>query len=517
MRARKTGSAKPCGARRAEGAALGAGSAKAPFALTESGAHGLVVAAANAPARALGVTAGLGFADAKARAPELLAQEIDRAADARALAKLALWMVRYAPLVALDGTDGLMLETTGCAHLYGGEATMAARIEKTLRAEGLAARLGLAETPGAASALARGMAGSGPHILAPGEARAGLAQLPVAALRLSEDAETLLRRFGLTRIGQLYDVDRAALARRFRSRAHADAVLLRLDQALGRRAEPIIPVRAPPAYIARLSCPEPLISLEGLEAGLARLADQLCAELARAGQGARSFVLRVYRSNATSACVAARAARPARARVHIRRLFRDKLERVDLGLGADEVTLEARRTGPMAESAIALSGDLAASDIDEAALAALADRITAKLGDAAVVTTTPAESHIPERAERAAVYEGAIADWSGVPPPAGPRPLRMLARPERVDVLAEIPDGPPRRFVWRRVVRDVARADGPERIAPEWWRLEENDARARDYYRVEDARGRRYWLYREGLYDDGDARPPRWFVHGLFP
>lgn len=347
--------------------------------------------------------------------------------------------------------------------------------------------------------------------------RAGLAALPVAALRLSEEAVALLRRFGLTRIGQLYGVDRKALARRFASREAAEAVMTRLDQALGLRREPLTPLRPPVVHAARLPCPEPLLTSEGIGAGLDQLTDNLCMRLAAHGVGARGFVLRAFRSDGTQEQVRVAASRPTRAPGHVLRLFRERLDRIDPGFGIDILLLEARRVGPLNESAAAFSGDLAACDTDAAALAALADRIAAKLGDDAVAVAAFHESHIPERAEQAVAFDGAPPAVFVAARVTGPRPLRLLARPEPVTVIAETPDAPPARFTWRRIARTVVRADGPERIAPEWWKLEEKGARARDYYRVEDAEGRRYWIFRQGLYDDGRGGPPTWFLHGLFP
>ena len=530
--------------------------------LLEHDTHGLRIAVANASARKLGVTPGLRFADARARAPHLLHEEIDRQADARALHDLATWLIRFAPLVAVDGADGLLLETTGCAHLYGGETGLLTEIDTVLGREGIAYRCGLAATPMASAALAR--AGVSGTCLAAGEEHAGLADLPVGALRLSEEAETLLRRFGLTRIGQLYGIDRKALARRFQSRTAAEAVLLRLDQALGLRHDPIRPLRPAPARTARLPCPEPLLAREAIETGLAHLAEDLCADLSAFGQGARGFTLLAYRTDGRTELAEITTARPVRSPKHILRLFAEKLDRIDPGFGIDLLVLEARRTGPMQLSAVALSGDLAARDDDDVALSALADRLTARLGEGSVTIRQAVESHIPERAEREAVYDGSLAPAIVPAPVSGPRPLRLLAQPEPVRVLAAVPDGPPLRFVWRRVVRAVARADGPERLSPEWWRhtappqptaslpgtsqrwlapkldpradaalITHTHAalmaaaadpgepvsslpRARDYYRVEDEAGRRYWLFRQGLYDDGRGGPPDWYMHGLF-
>ncbi|MEM1036743.1 MAG: DNA polymerase Y family protein [Pseudomonadota bacterium] len=527
--------------------------------LVETGAHGLCVASANKAAQAIGLTEGLAFTDAKARAPHLHHQDIDRAADAKALEALAKWLIRFAPLVALDGRNGIMLETTGCDHLYGGEAAMVADVSRILSREQIPHRMGLASTQVAASAVARGASG---RVLPIGCEKDGLADLQISALRVSNEAETLLRRFGLNRIGQLYDIDRKALARRFQSKSNADAVLLKLDQALGYRCDPIKPLRPAPAKRVELKCLEPIATGGAIEIGLETLTIQLCKDLKSFGQGARHFTLTAYRSDGTLASIEVSAARPVNMPSHIVQLFSERIDQIDPGFGIDLLTLEARRTGPMDESAVALSGDLAAQDTDIVALSALADRVAAKLGEGAVQVTAFQESHRPDLAEQKRPFEGDIPKQLSSNPQAGPRPLRLLRQPERVQVLAEVPEGPPLRFVWRRVARKVAKADGPERIAPEWWtytapppsaapqedaprkwltpkfdpradaaliaktRTEfeqmqtaetvRNLPRARDYYRVEDDEGRRYWVFREGLYNDGRGGAPDWYVHGLF-
>lgn len=467
----------------------------------------------------MGIDRGLSFADARARFPALMSADIDRAGDARGLRALADWMVRYTPIVSLDGPEGLMLETTGCDHLYGGEHALLKRLSAKLEKEGFSHRLAIGETPGAAHALTRG--GSEITICqAPGSLKEILEALPVAALRLSGEAVTLLRRFGLTRIGQLYGIDRKALARRFASKVAAEAVLFRLDQALGQRTEALTPLRPAPAYAARLVCPEPVMTAEAIEEAGRRLSKDLCAALSAAGKGARAFHLTAFRADGTTTGIAVTVARPVRDPVHISRLLGERTDRIDPGFGVDLFLLEAGRAGPMANTATALSGDLAAQDMDPAAVSALADRISAKLGDGAVMIRTPEASHIPELSERSIVFEGVWPgklEGGGHPTRAGLRPLRFLTPPEPIRATAEVPDGPPASFIWRRVLRRIVRADGPERIAPEWWHLDKKAARARDYYRVEDENGCRYWLYRDGLYGDGRGGPPSWYLHGLFP
>lgn len=490
---------------------------KIAFALLETTAKGLQIAAVNNEARRLGVVEGLKFTDAKARAPQLVSEEINREEDLKALDALARWMVRYTPYFALDGDDGLLLETTGCDHLFGGEAALCRHIGAKLNKENVPHRIGLAGTPGAAHALARAGATDTPAILASGDEAKGLAALSVATLRLSQNAHVLLRRFGLLTIGQLYDIDRKSLARRFHSREAADAVCLRLDQALGRRAEPVSPIVEPPDYAARLPCPEPLLSLEGAQEGLSRLAVELCRRLDADGRGAREMTLTAHHTDETRSSFVIRAARPIRNPAHVTRLFNEKIQSLDPGFGIDLLLLAADRVERSARTNHALSGDLAPMDVDPEALAALADRINARFGDGAVTISLPAESYIPERSAMQAAYHGeALAEPRPVAQ-QGPAPLRIFETPEPVEVLAEVPDGPPRKFIWRRVPRLVLKADGPRRIAPEWWRLDEPRARARDYYRVEDERGQRYWIFRDGLYGDDRGDTPAWYVHGLFP
>ncbi len=449
--------------------------------------------------------------------PDLASQPIDREGDAAALRALAGWMGRYSPLVAIEGADGLLLETTGCDHLFGGETALLDDIQARLTAAGITVRLGLAGTRRAALALAHGAPGPGPHRLAGGEERDGLAPLPVAALGLSPDTLRLLRRFGLTRIGELCGLDRKALARRFQSRDAADDVVLRLDQALGLRRDPIAALRAPPRHARRLACPEPLLQGEGVRAGLCGLLDRLCEDLAGEGCGAQSFRLIAFRADGTHQALEIATARPSRDPAHLMRLFNERLAGLDPGHGIDLLLLEAHRTAPLEAAGRPLSAGLAAHAIDETALSALADRIAARLGAGSVRVNWPVASHWPDRAGESVPYGGRLPPPRPADASAGPRPLRLLARPEPLDVLAEVPDGPPLRFVWRRIARRVIRADGPERIAPEWWRLQARGGRARDYYRVEDAAGGRYWVFREGLYGDGRGGAPLWYLQGLFP
>lgn len=483
------------------------------------------MAVANQAARDASLHPGMRLPDACATLPNLLREEIDRESDDKSLLALASWLVRFSPLIAIDEADALILETTGCDHLFGGEARMARELSRRLDEVGYGHRLAFAGTRGAAYALSHEKAGAqSPAILPFGDESEGLSNLPVRALRLSSMTLTLLRRFGLTRIGQLYEIDRKALERRFHSREAAEAVCLRLDQALGQRPEPFEPFRPPPNHCVHLSCPEPLTDGTGVKASLSTLSDRLCKALAAKGLGAQTFIFRTFCSDGSVNTLSVNAARPACAPNHLLRLFNEKTDRIDPGFGIDFLQLEAFRTAPMSVGSRPLSGALAQTDVDEAALSTLADRINARLGEGSVTVSVPVSRHLVDTAEEIRPFAGEIPKCtlaSGIM--YGLRPIRVFDRAERVEVVSEVPDGPPLRFVWHRLVHHITRADGPERIAPEWWTYLPSSPgeprtlpRTRDYYRVEDTKGRRYWLFREGLYGDKRGAIPEWFLQGLF-
>jgi protein ImuB len=477
----------------------------------------------NGPARALGLCRGQSHADARAIVPALASAPCEPEQEAAGLERLALWAERYSPCVAVDATpafEGLFLDLTGGAHLFGGDEALLEELEAKLARAGVPAHAAIADSPGAAWALARY---SRDRVAAPNETRAALADLPVEALRLQDEALRLLRRFGLKRIGDLYGLPRSGLARRFRGEIGLDLVR-RLDQALGVDGEPLRPVRPAPLYRSWQSFLEPLIEIEGVAHMLPALAEALAAQLERDGKGARRIRLTAFRTDGRATAIEAGLSAPSARAPHLLRLLREKgLERLDLGFGADALMLEALK----AEARDARQGDFARDRETAAAdaLCGLVDRLEARLGEDAVRRPTLVDSHLPERSE------GWAAEPS--PAPAGtderPRPLFLFDPPEPIETVAELPDGLPARFIWRQVARKVSRADGPERISPEWWRPRRGTRpeRTRDYYRVEDETGRRYWLFREGLYGREDShllpdgtpetRPPSWWLHGVFP
>ena len=536
-----------------------------PFVLVESGQRGIRISAVNEAAAAHGIRRGEALADARARLPALASRPAEPERDRAALLRLARWAGRYGPARNIDATpdgaggrirDGMWIDVTGVAHLYGGEGGLATDLVRRLAGFRLTARAGVADTLGAAHALARfGVAERrGFAIAPPGEVRAALAALPVAALRLAPADVVLLRRLGLKHIGQLYDLPRVALARRFRSREAAAAVLARLDQALGLAAEPRRALAEPPVVEVRRAWPEPIACAELVPPDPARLPAALAAGLAERGLGARALALSLHRADGTQAEAAVRTSAPLADAERMMELLAGRLEQIDAGFGVDLLVLAARATEPMVRAQEALVARGRAVPADPARLV---DRLSNRLGPRRVVRLAARASHIPERAEAHAPalastgMPGARETHPPSPCPAPvPRPALLLERPEPIGVVAEVPEGPPLRFTWRRREHRVVKAEGPERVAPEWWRLlpapTEGDAwqtpavaarpgrlagsesgratkdlgipptpgrRTRDYYRIEDAAGGRFWVFRDGLYGEDD--PPRWFLHGL--
>jgi len=476
------------------------------FVLATTASGRRVITAVSAAAALAGITPGMGLADARALDPALLVEEADFIADAAALAKLAAWCDRFSPWVTTSGADGILLDVTGCAHLFGDETSLACQAVARLARQGIAARAAIADTLGAAWAFSR-FSGSVALAVPRGGAEQALADLPVAALRLEPETVALLERLGLQRIGELYPVPRAALAARC-----GDSVATRLDQALGRAAEPLSPLPSQPLLWSRRSCPEPIVTAEAIAAALRELLQHLAQRLGEEGLGARRLSLAAYRIDNRIERLAIGTAFPSRDTRHLWRLFEEKLERIDPGLGIEDLVLTAASVEPLAAAQLGLDGEAARDD--SADLAALVDRLANRLGMRALARPVLRESHIPERAVRfiAPLESGGMAArWN----PAQQRPIRLLPRPEPIEATAPIPDDPPLLFRWRQRAHRVRRADGPERIAPEWWRQSGSAmSESRDYYRVEDEAGQRFWLYRAGLYRPESA--PRWFLHGFF-
>jgi protein ImuB len=661
----------------------------APLVVAHKVKSALRIAALNDAAARLGLTVGLALADACARHPGLAIAQADPEADQRLLEAVADWCDRYTPLVALDAPAGLMLDITGCAHLFGGETALARDIVTRLAAQGLHARVAVAATPGCAWAVAhyggrtQPLMGEGGEdqrsALGEGESRAcglslkctptpnlspqgggeqekswcrgeraatspqrtsptraalararaqalegkvddrrrglrssgggcnaahlrnvfiipaaatgeALAPLPLAALRLEPDTVAALADVGLHRVADVRDLPRATLAARF-----GDFLLLRLDQTLGRVEEPITPRLPAPSFMAEQHFAEPIARERDVLGTISRLSIRLGYAMEARGEGARRLELALFRSDGIVHRLAVGASAPVRAADQIGRLFKDRLARLaepcDPGFGYDLVRLSAPVTERLAPAQVELAaGDRAAFDRADEDLAHLIDRLGARFGLRRVTRLVPRDTHVPEFAVAAVPAHAARAlpnsvltsprrrgevgsrsepgegvslqskaarplhhahsqvraacaslparsqacagcaslpAMHGLPPPfhggecneqdtlASTRPVRLFARPEPIEAIAKVPDGPPVRFRWRRVLHEVAAAEGPERIALEWWRDLEGHALTRDYFRVECRAGARVWLFREGLYGRETAQP-RWFLHGLF-
>ncbi|EET48917.1 DNA polymerase Y family protein [Thalassobium sp. R2A62] len=472
--------------------------------LAVDGAHGPVVHAANPAAIEAGVHTGARIVDMRSLIPELRVEYADVGGDQILLQQLMLWTRRWCPWTSLDGSDGLILDTTGSDHLHDGEALMLADMQARFAQLGLTVRLAVAPTRGAAWGLAR----YGPErAICPAEdIELRLGALPVKALRLSDKTDLLLNRLGLKTIGALTDVPRVALVRRFARTELIHNPVMRLDQMMGRLAEPVNSPEDPPRFMVRARLPEPV---QDPTPHLPALCEALCAELSSAGFGARRIVVSVYKTDGDISHVEAATATGSRDPAHLLGLFRDRIEAINPGYGFDLITLTAAHVEEMADVQSRLGGGT-----DEGTeLAQLVDRLTAKFGAAHVTRPIPGNSHIPER------REAWIPAMSGPPAPletALLRPLRLFHTPEEIRVLYAVPEGPPAQFQWRRQLLRVVRFNGPERISPEWWK-DRPTSRLRDYYRIEEQFGRRIWLFREGLHGDGRGREdPRWFVHGVF-
>lgn len=480
-----------------------------PFALLVSERGTRRLAAVDECAAALGLMAGQKAADALALVPHLVTADHDPAADRAALEALCDWCVRFSPAVAVDGDDGLFLDITGTDHLWGGEAGMLVDLMARLARWGVPARAAIADTAGAAWALAR----FGPDLaIAPPERqREVIAPLPVAALRLGEAAEAQLPRLGLHRIGQVLALPRAQLAKRF-----GLATVLRLDQALGQAAEALTFRRPASPWFDRLAFFEPISAPEDLARVAADALALICARLEAEGRGAKRFEVVFHRLDGRSFPVRVGLARIGRDAQRLAKLVKPKLDMVDPGFGIEVVTVHASAVEPMAAAQERLDADAAAS-ADET-LAPLIDRLVNRLGENRVWRADPFESHVPERS---VVRVGPLDPPSAARWDADrPRPVRLFKRPEAiVAIAAELPDYPPRLFTWRGRAHRVRRAEGPERIGQEWWRAgvargETGPGKVRDYYRVEDDAGGRFWIFRQGLYGGEDA--PKWWIHGLF-
>ncbi len=469
-----------------------------------------VIEACDARALELGLRPGTALADARARFPDLAIEETDPEGDERLVARLADACERFTPMVALDPPHGLMLDVTGCTHLFGGEAALAAEIVARCARSGLVAKVALADGPATARALVRFADGG---IVAAGGSEVAVGRLPIAALEVGTETHLALRRAGFRTLADLDAHPSVLFSARF-----GEATTRRLAEILGRVDRRITPLRPPPDCMVERHFPEPLVHSPSLRETLVHLVDEAGEMLERRGQGGRLFEATFFRSDGVVRRIAVGTGRPVRETAVVMRLFDERLaalaDPLDPGWGFDALRLSV----PAGEALTARQPTLDGRVNEERALTDLLDRLVARFGRDRVLRFVARDTHWPERAADAvSIAEGGPregAAWEA-PLPGDPpaRPLALFDPPQPIETLAEVPDGPPMRFRWRRVLHEIVRAEGPERIAPEWWR-DGADEPTRDYYRIEDATGHRFWVFRSGLF--GEAEAPRWFVHGLF-
>lgn len=480
------------------------GRANSPLVLSIRQGRRDVIHAANADAQALGLTSGMPITQARALCAELGVEAANPQADHAALERLAIHAVRHwTPTAAVSSPDGLLLDLTGTTHLFGGEERFCRRLVAFLKRLGLTACIALADTPGAAHALAR-FSGRTITVVPPGGVVRAIAPLPIAALRLEDSALAAARRFGLERIADLLPLPRGPLARRLGRQA-----IERLDQAIGRIAEPIDPITPFEAPSAERRLLEPVGTPEAITQVMTDLACDLADVLRTRGLGARAMALGLTRIDGSEHRVVVGLARASRDERHLARLLHLKLETIDPGMGIEAGRLVADRAEPLGATAL---GAIIEGEGEPADLAPLVDQLAGRVGHGALFRAAPVESDVPERAVTRVPALARPDGW-----PTWKRPARLLPRPEPLwGVIALLPDQPPRRFAWRGTVHDVVAGDGPERIHGEWWVRDGEVWAVRDYYRVEDREGRRFWVFRRGDGIQPETGDLSWWMHGAF-
>ncbi len=501
-----------------------AGSISTPLAFIEKQRGALRIVAVDESALALGIVPGLALADARALVPDLLAIKYDPQADAALLTRIADDCERYTPAVALDPPDGLILDISGCAHLWDGESALVSDLAGRLAHAGFTLRLALAETPDKARALAR----HGGELIAVNrrtspaqlneERAVWHAPLPIAALDLDEKRTTALKRAGLYTIDDLANRPRTPLAARFGK----DAVA-KLARILGEEDIRISPRRTPPALFVLRRFAEPIAHTDYILSILQQLAEEVAILLRERGEGGRRFAASLFRSDGDTRRLTIETGAPTRDPALLLRLFRERIDALadplDPGFGYDAIRLDVPLAEALDPAQLGLTGEVAGA----VQVNGLIDRLSVRLGNRRVKRFSAGDTHIPEQAAftTPATAPALPLPWPSPEPGEPPlRPLHLFDPPHRIEVIAEVPDGPPRRFRWRRTLHDVIAHEGPERIASEWWRRREGHIMGkggltRDYYRVEDSKGRRFWLFRHGLYGS-ERETPDWYLHGTF-
>lgn len=469
-----------------------------PFALVSPERGRMLVKASNATAASSGVFSGMVVADARTLLPSLEVFPYDPQLEGRLLTALARWCLRYTPIAATDLPDGLILDITGCAHLWGGELPYLEAIVATLQSKGYSVRGAIADTVGMAWALAR--YGQELVIAPPGTQRETLLSLPPASLRLDQEILERLQKLGFRQVKQFIDISPPILRRRF-----GEALLTRLGQALGTVHEYIDAVQPIRPYREELPCMEPIVTSMGIEIALKRLLEMVCERMRKEGKGLRAGVFKGHRIDGKVEQINIGTGRPSHNQAHLFKLFELKIASIEPALGIERFLLEV----PLVEDLSGVQDTIWGIDnLDNTAVAELLDNIGGKLGMDVIHRYLPQEHHWPERSiKEVPFFEGQPdTEWAT----ALTRPLELWSKPEPIEVMVHLPDYPPRHFRYKGKIYKIAKADGPERIEQEWWL---QTGPPRDYYCVEDEEGIRYWIFRLGLYGEGD---PQWFLHGIF-
>ncbi len=473
---------------------------------------------------------------------------------------LAAHCERFSPTVGVESSadpESLLLDITGLAHLFGGEAALARQIVDDFARRGLSVRVAIADTLGAAWAVAHCcrvrethhslsyvVRFTHPTVVPPGEAAAALRPLPIELLRLNEEMVALLHQLGIEEIGQLEMLPRGELATRLGAQ-----VLQRLDQAVGRLDEPIVPCQPTPLFRAHWAFEHPTGRRETIEQVLEHLVAQVAAMLIRRGRGALRLECRLDCRPENPVRVGVGLFEPTAKVKHLFQLVELQLERLRIPAPVTAIHVEAAITAPLEYRQQELFADEPARQRPRQ-LAALVDRLTSRLTERAVARVRLKSDAQPElawqceplvnrasslthrncRVPRAAclpvsparadklpvapnttsyVYQTARGRRAGrqeTPADLLPRPLRLLPRPQRLATTLVLPSGPPVRFQHGGQEHHVAHTWGPERIETGWWRGQNV---GRDYFCVETTTGRRFWLFRR-------LRDGQWFLHGMF-
>jgi len=470
-----------------------------PFVL-RSPSHGrMVITSANAIAESHGIHQGMVLADARAIVPKIEVKDDKPDLREKLLMRLAEWCIRFSPIVAVDLPDGLLLDASGCTHLWGGDQNYVNDIAQKLSARGYDVHVVIADTIGVACGVAR--FGRGHQVVSSEEHFNVLMALPPEALRVEAEVIERLHKLGLNKIRQLVKIPRASLRRRF-----GQLINTRLNMALGIEMETIEPVVPIEPYQERLPCLEPIVTRNGIEIALRQLLETLCFRLQQEQKGIRTSVLKCYRLDGKIEHVEVVTSRPSHSVMHLYKLFELKIQAIDPGLGIEMFVVEA----PKVEDHLPLQEKMweGSVGLEDVRLSELLDRLANKVGTQSIHRYLPDEHYWPERSIKLTTYllERPTTEWRV----EEPRPVQLLQTPELIEVTAPIPDYPPMLFIYKGKEHRIVNADGPERIEQEWWlQLGQH----RDYYRVEDEEGNRYWLFRLGHYHDVTYQ---WFLHGFF-